>query len=58
MPIARQNNVTTIIITYPPKLENLFIICPQLDYSIGLHVYALLGFDDTFPFIMTLVDIG
>ena len=31
-----------IIITYPPNIDNLFVICVQLDYSIGLHVYTKL----------------
>ena len=32
--------VFTIIITYPPHLENIFFICLQLGYSICLHGYA------------------
>ena len=33
--IALKNHVITIIITYPPNLENLFIICLKLGYNIG-----------------------
>ena len=40
MSIILKKHVITIIITYPPNLENIFIICLQLDYSIGLHGYT------------------
>ena len=35
-----ENHAITIIIIYPPNLENIFIICLQLGYSIYLHGYA------------------
>ena len=40
MLIAQKNYVITIIINYLPNLEKIFIICLQLGYIIGLHVYA------------------
>ena len=36
--LHEKNNGISIIITYPPNPENIFIICLQLGYSIRLHV--------------------
>ena len=40
MPIAGKNHFITINLICPANLENIFIICLQIVYSIGIHVYA------------------